>query len=200
MHRKCLDSNDEFNFYSIFTDDWNYNYLLLEPNSDIYNNFKPFKESSYNGMKHNILIYFKELLKLVNDKNLINADVKTWIFKKAFHEPNKRNYYDILSIFGHLLKYYIENYNRNEPINYKEFRKYFQTNKFLYQLTEEQEQNIHYNEHDEFRGNKTFYYLMGQMNKIITNDEEIKNKIEVMLAYLHFNDIFRFASGIHKLA
>ena len=67
-------------------------------------------------MKHNILIYLKELFKLVNDKNLINADVKTWIFKKAFNEPNKRNYYDILSIFCHLLKCYIENYDKNETI------------------------------------------------------------------------------------
>jgi hypothetical protein len=200
MHKKYLESNDQFHFYSICNDDWNYNYLILEPNTDIYNNFKPFKEFSYNGMKHNILIYFKELLKLVNDKNLINADIKTWIFKKVFNEPNKRNYYDILSIFCHLLKYYIENYNRNESINYKEFRKYFHTYKFLYQLTEENAQTIHHNEQDTFRGNKTFYYLMGQMNKIITNDEEIKNKIEVMLAYLHLNDIFRFASGLGKLA
>ena len=200
MHRKYLESNNEFNFYSSDATAWNYNYLLLEPEQDIYNNYKPFKSFSYNGMKHNILIYFKELFKLVNDKNLINDDVKTWIFKKVFNEPNKRNYYDILSIFGHLLKYYIENYNRNESINYKQFRKYFQMNKFLYQLTEEQNQNISYNEHDEFRGNKTFYYLMGQMNKIITDDEEIKHKIEVMLAYLHINDIFIHASGIHKLA
>ena len=200
MHRKYLESNDQFHFYSIFTDDWNYNYLILDQNRDIYNNYKPFKEFSYNGMKHNILIYFKELLKLVNDKNLINADVKTWIFKKVFNEPNKRNYYDILSIFCHLLKYYIENYNRNESINYKQFRKYFQINKFLYQLTVEQNQSIHYKEHDEFRGNKTFYYLIGQMNKIITDDEEIKQKIEVMLVYLHINDIFIHASGIHKLA
>ncbi len=200
MHKKYLESNDEFHFYSSDATDWNYNYLLLEPEKDIYNNYKPFKSFSYNGMKHNILIYFKELLKLVNDKNLINADVKTWIFKKAFHEPNKRNYYDILSIFGHLLKYYIESYNINEPINYKQFRKYFQINKFLYQLTVEQNQNIHYNEHDTFRGNKTFYYLMGLMNKNITNDEEIKQKIEIMLGYLHINDIFIHSSGIHKLA
>lgn len=200
MHKKYLDSNEQFNFYSIFTEDWNYNYLVLDPTRDIYNNYKPFKESSYNGLKHNILIYFKELFKLVNDKNLINADVKTWIFKKSFHEPNKKNYYDMLSIFCHLLKYYIENYEKNEPINYKQFRKYFQTNKFLYQLTEEQNQNIHYNEHDTFRGNKTFYYLMGLMNKNITNDEEIKSKIEIMLAYLHINDIFIHATGIYKLA
>ena len=200
MHRKYLESNNEFNFYSSDATAWNYNYLLLEPEQDIYNNYKPFKSFSYNGMKHNILIYFKELLKLVNDKNLINDDVKTWIFKKVFNEPNKRNYYDILSIFCHLLKYYIENYDKNEPIDYKPFRKYFQTNKFLYQLTEENEQTINHNEQDTFRGNKTFYYLMGLMNKNITNDEEIKNKIEVMLAYLHINDIFIHASGIHKLA
>ena len=68
------------------------------------------------------------------------------------------------------MKYYIENYNRNESINYKEFRKYFHTYKFLYQLTEENAQTIHHNEQDTFRGNKTFYYLMGQMNKIITNE------------------------------
>ena len=98
------------------------------------------------------------------------------------------------------MKYYIENYDKNEPINYKQFRKYFLTNKFLYQLTDEQNQTIHYNEYDEFRGNKTFYYLMGKMVQNITNDEEIKSKIEVMLAYLHINDIFIHASGIHKLA
>ena len=57
MHKKCLDSNDVFHFYSLFNEDWNYNYLLLEPNSDIYNNYKPFKESSYNGMKHNINLF-----------------------------------------------------------------------------------------------------------------------------------------------
>ena len=49
----------------------------------------------------------------------------------------KKNYYDILSIFCHLLKYDIENYDNNETIDYKQFRKYFQKNKILYQLTEE---------------------------------------------------------------
>ena len=52
----------------------------MEPNTDIYNQNKPFKSDSYNGMKHNILIFFKELIKLVNDKKLINEDIKTWIF------------------------------------------------------------------------------------------------------------------------
>ena len=41
---------------------------------------------------------------------------------------------------------------------------------------------------------------MRKMVKNITNDEDIKNKIEVMLAYLHINDIFISASGIGKLA
>ena len=76
MHRKYLESNNEFNFYSSDTTAWNYNYLLLEPEQDIYNNYKPFKSFSYNGMKHNILIYFKELLKLVNYKNLIIITIK----------------------------------------------------------------------------------------------------------------------------
>ena len=80
MHKKYLELNEEFNFYSLFNDDWNFNYLIMVPNSDIYNNYKPFKSDSYNGLKHNILIYFKELFKLVNDKKLINEDIKTWIF------------------------------------------------------------------------------------------------------------------------
>ena len=69
----------------------------------------------------------------------------------------------------------------------------------MYELTEEQKQDIRHNDQDKFRGNKTFNYLMVKMTNNIT-DIEIQNKIEVMIAYLHLKNIFIHASGIGKLA
>ena len=41
---------------------------------------------------------------------------------------------------------------------------------------------------------------MEQLNNNINDNEEIKNKIELMIKYLHINDIFKFGAGIYKLA
>ena len=93
-------------------------------------------------MKYCILIYFKELLKLLNNKKLSNDDIIFYLNNIFLNNMNKTDYYNFLSWFCYLLKYYINNYNKNESINYKQFRKYCLKNKLLYELNEEEEKDF----------------------------------------------------------
>jgi hypothetical protein len=195
-HIEYLKDNDKYNFYSLFSDEWNSNELIIEPYQDIFNNNKKFKKDSYNGMKYCIFIYFKELLKLLNNKNLIDDDIKIYLHQKFFNNMNKTNYYNFLSWFSHLLKYYINNYNINESINYKMFRKYCLKNKFLYELNEEEEKEFF---RENIRSDKTYNILINELNKNI-NDEEIKIKIKTMIKYLYYNKIIVFGAGLFGLS
>ena len=194
-HIDTLKDNDKYNFYSFFLDDWNNNELIIEPYKDIFNNSKPFKKDSYNGLKYCIFIYFKELLKLLNNKNLIDDDIKIYLHQKFFNNMNKTNYYNFLSWFSHLLKYYINNYNKNESINYKMFRKYCLKHNFLYQLKEDEEEEYF---KENIRSDKTFNILRNEIKDNI-NDEEIKLKIITMIKYLYFNKILAYSSGVYSL-
>ena len=93
-------------------------------------------------MKYCVLIYFKELLKLLNNKKLSNDDIIFYLNNIFLNNMNKTDYYNFLSWFCYLLKYYINNYNKNESINYKQFRKYCLKNKLLYELNEEEEKEF----------------------------------------------------------
>ena len=195
-HITNLKDNDKYNFYSLSADDWNFNYLIIEPYKDFFNNYKDFKKDSYNGLKYCIFIYFKELLKLLNNKNLIDDDIKYYLNQKFFNNMNKTNYYNFLSWFCHLLKYYINNYNKNESINYKQFRKYCLKNKFLYQLKEDEEKEYF---KENIRSDKTCNILLNELEENI-NNEEIKNKLKPMIKYLYHNKILAYSSGVYGLA
>ena len=195
-HIENLKDNSKYNFYSLFSDEWNSNHLIIEPYQDYFNNYKPFKKDSYNGLKYCIYIYFKELLKLLNNKKLINDDIIIYLHQKFFNNMNKTNYYNFLSWFSHLLKYYINNYNKNETINYKNFRKYCLKNKFLYELNEEEEKEFF---RENIRSDKTYNILINELNENI-NDEEIKIKIKTMIKYLYYNKIIVFGAGLFSLS
>ena len=46
-HIENLKDNNKYNFYSLFSDEWNSNHLIIEPYQDYFNNYKPFKKDSY---------------------------------------------------------------------------------------------------------------------------------------------------------
>ena len=56
-HIENLKDNSKYNFYSLASTDWNFNYLIIEPYKDIFNNYKSFKKDSYNGLKYCILLF-----------------------------------------------------------------------------------------------------------------------------------------------
>ena len=116
----------ELVFFTNNADDWNYNILVDNPDINPYTN-KLFNENGhYDGMKYNCVIMLKEILK--QSHNIFNHDVLEWIIKKCF-QKSKSNFYDILSITGHLFHYVL---NCNEPINYKSLRKWCLKNPFYY--------------------------------------------------------------------
>ena len=198
-HIENLKDNSKYNFYSLFSDEWNSNHLIIEPYQDYFNNYKPFKKDSYNGLKYCIYIYFKELLKLLNNKKLINDDIIIYLNQKFFNNMNKAKYYNFLSWFGYLLKYYINNYSKNETINYKNFRKYCLKNKFLYELDENEEKKDNYFKYN-LKADKTYNLLLEEMNNNIHGNGEAIIKIETMIRYLYFSGIIKFGSGLFGLA
>ena len=112
---------------------------------------------------------------------------------------NKTNYYNFLSWFCYLLKYYINNYSKKESINYKMFRKYCLKNKFLYELDENEEKKDNYFKYN-LKADKTYNLLLEEMNNNIHGNGEAIIKIETMIRYLYFSDIIKFGSGLFGLA
>ena len=115
----------ELNFFTNTPTDWNYNILVDNPSTDPYTN-RPFKSMSYNGMKYNVVIMLKEILK--NSNNIFNEDVHEYINKKCM-QGSKTDFYDLLSITSHLFHYVL---NCNESTNLKSLRKWFKKNPFIY--------------------------------------------------------------------
>jgi hypothetical protein len=116
---------DELKFFTNTPTDWNFNPLIDNPNINPYTN-RRFKDGSYDPMKINCVIMLKEILKHSN--NIFHDDLLEWINKKCF-QGSKSDFYDILSITGNLLNYVL---TCNEPINYKNFRKWCLINKIYY--------------------------------------------------------------------
>ena len=77
------------------------------PNADPYNKKRVINISShnsYNLMKYNCVIMFKEILKHTN--KYLNDDVKEWNFKKALG-GSSADYWHIVSITTNLFYYYL---------------------------------------------------------------------------------------------
>ena len=115
----------ELSYFTNTPTDWNYNILVDTPSIDPYTN-KPFKSMSYNGMKYNVVIMLKEILK--NSNNIFHEDILEYINKKCL-QGSATDFYNLLSITAHLFHYVL---SCNEPINLKSLRKWFKKNPFYY--------------------------------------------------------------------
>ncbi len=76
--------SDEFDFFSNYSNNWNYKPSINTPNADPFNKKRVINISSnnsYNLMKYNCVIMLKEMLK--HTSKYLNDDVKDWVIKKA---------------------------------------------------------------------------------------------------------------------
>lgn len=202
-HQKYLNNNDTFNFFSDDLTKWNYNHLLINNEIDIYNNNRKFRSGCYNGMKHNIIIYFKELLKIISEKKLFDYDLFNYIHDNLLTNINKVDYYKLLSYFFHCLVYLINNYDKNtNKVNYKEFRKYFLKLPARLTISQDEEQKLTESQiiyKDIYINDKNYSFYSGKIFYSENMDTEVKYKVSLMLKYLYKFNILGFGAGIYKL-
>jgi hypothetical protein len=194
---------DELRFFTNNKNDWNYNILIDEPNINPYTN-RPFKDGSYDPLKFNCLIMLKEILKQSN--NIFHEDVHNWLEKKCY-QKSRSDFYDILSITGHIFNYCL---TCNEPINYKSFRKFCLKNPFYYNSFKEKaleefegrddyERERNRNQHDL---DKTYNNLFVKVTNIYLNSNDPNDLIKsknflIILEYLKKHIYYK--SALHRL-
>jgi hypothetical protein len=192
---------DELRFFTNNKNDWNYNILIDNPNP--YTN-RPFKDGSYDPMKINCLICLKEILKY--SPNIFHEDVHEWLNKKC-HQKSRSDFYDILSITGNIFNYVL---TCNEPINYKNFRKWCLINKIYYNSFKEKaleefegrddyEKERNREKHDL---DKTYNNLFVKITNIYLNSNDPNDLIKsknflIILEYLKKHIYYK--SALHKL-
>ena len=194
----------ELNFFTNNPDDWNYNQLVDNPDINPFNNKLFNKNGHYDGMKHNCVIMLKEILKQSN--NIFNDDIKEWIIKKCF-QKSKSDFYDILSITCHIFHYVL---NCNEPINYKNLRKWCLTNKFLYDsfsektLEEFDGDDLYAKQRnkEKYDLDMTYNNLFSKCTNIYLNSDDENDRIKsrnfiIILQYLKKHIYYK--SALHKL-
>ena len=146
----------------------------------------------------------KEILKQSN--NIFHEDLLEWIDKKC-NQGSKSDFYDILSITGNTFNYVL---TRNEPINYKFFRKWCLTNKIYYNSFKEKElcefegetDNQRERSREEHDLNKTYNILFEKVTAIYLNSNDPNDLIKsknflIILEYLKKRIWYK--SALHKL-
>ena len=195
---------NELVFFTDNKDDWNYNILVTIPDIDPYTNELFNNEGYYNQMKYNCVIMLKEILK--QSVNVFHEDILDWLNKNCF-QGSQSNYYDILSITAHSFHYSL---NSNEPINYKNFRKWVLKNPFYYDSFKEKTlEDFDGNDLYEKQRNKekydsdtTYNILFNKCIKIYTNSDDENDRIKsrnflIILEFLKKRIYQR--SGLQKL-
>ena len=192
----------ELNYFTNTQTDWNFNILVDNPSTDPYTN-RPFKSMSYNGMKYNVVIMLKEILK--NSNNIFHEDILEYINKKCL-QGSKTDFYDLLSITAHLFQYVL---SCNEPINLKSLRKWFKKNPFYYDSFKEKTlEEFNGNDLYEQQRNKekydtdtTYNNLFNKIIKIYTNSDDDNDRIKsrnylIILEFLKKRIYYR--SALHR--
>ncbi len=149
-------------------------------------------------------IMLKEILKQSN--NIFHEDVHQWLEKKCY-QGSKSDFHDILSITAHLLHYVL---NCNEPINYKNFRKWCLKNPFYYNsfsektLDDFQGEDIYEKQRTKEKADSdtTYNILFNKIIKIYTNSDDENDRIKsrnflIILEFLKKRIYYR--SALHKL-
>ena len=194
----------ELIFFTDNIDDWNYNILVTNPDINPYTNKLFNKNGHYDGMKYNCVIMLKEILNQSN--NIFHDDIKEWIIKKCF-QGSKSDFYDILSITGHLFHYIL---SCNEPINYKNLRKWCLKNKFYYDsfsektLEEFDGGDLYAKQRtkEKYDVDMTYNNLFKKCTDIYLNSDDPNDRIKsrnyvIILQYLKKHIYYK--SALHKL-
>ena len=116
---------------------WNkVNYEFIEIKKKKYYKFNGDEQlypysSTYTEMKHEILLYYKQILKIAG--NLFDNDLIQYINQKFINKLNKGDYYNFLRFTMYMWYYYMRHLNDNriiyDKITYKQFRKWCLNNK-----------------------------------------------------------------------